>query len=242
MLVREIMQTKLITVEANDTLSHAASLLRQHQFHHLPVVKIIRPSPPAQTSYQYQRPILFFKGLLTTQDINVAVAIAQQEVSGNPSAHAWQERSISEMMHAPSVSLAPETSVAAAAQLLLERGLNCLPVIESDQEGPVTGAILVGLVTRSDMLVTLARSLGAFEPGTQVTLQLPDGHMAPLAKALLLADQLHIGIGSILTEPKAQRASLRLHTINPAPFFIHLEREGVVYALGDVLIKDKDHV
>ena len=39
MIVSEVMATKLVTVTPNDTLSHAASLLRQHQFHHLPVVQ-----------------------------------------------------------------------------------------------------------------------------------------------------------------------------------------------------------
>ena len=39
MIVREVMTTRLITVAPDDTLSHAANLLRQHQFHHLPVVR-----------------------------------------------------------------------------------------------------------------------------------------------------------------------------------------------------------
>ncbi|HEX6553930.1 MAG TPA: CBS domain-containing protein [Ktedonobacteraceae bacterium] len=32
MIVRDIMTTKLVTVEPDDTLGHAAQLLRQHQF------------------------------------------------------------------------------------------------------------------------------------------------------------------------------------------------------------------
>ncbi|HYT37473.1 MAG TPA: CBS domain-containing protein, partial [Ktedonobacteraceae bacterium] len=39
MIVSEVMTTKLVTVAPDDTLSHAANLLRQYQFHHLPVVK-----------------------------------------------------------------------------------------------------------------------------------------------------------------------------------------------------------
>ena len=40
MIVSEVMTTKLVTVAPDDTLSHAANLLRQYQFHHLPVVKV----------------------------------------------------------------------------------------------------------------------------------------------------------------------------------------------------------
>ena len=39
MIVSEVMTTSLVTVTPGDTLSHAANLLRQYQFHHLPVVK-----------------------------------------------------------------------------------------------------------------------------------------------------------------------------------------------------------
>ena len=39
MIVSEVMTTKLVTVTPDDSLSHAANLLRQHRFHHLPVVK-----------------------------------------------------------------------------------------------------------------------------------------------------------------------------------------------------------
>jgi acetoin utilization protein AcuB len=246
MIVRHIMQKKLVTVEPGDTLSHAARLLRQHQFHHLPVVQAIRQPQMPPVPYKRQQPVLIFKGLLTTQDIDMAVALAQQEETSNPSARPWQERRVAEMMQSPPVSLTPETPVATAAQMLVERGINCLPVIEPGPADDEAGDILVGLVTRSDILLALARSLGAFEPGTQITIQLPDGRMTPLAKALLAADELHISVCSVLAEPleckSPHHVSLRLRTINPAPLFMHLEQEGVLYASGDVLMEEKDHV
>jgi CBS domain-containing protein len=39
MIVREVMTTGLVLVTPDNTLGHAANLLRQHQFHHLPVVQ-----------------------------------------------------------------------------------------------------------------------------------------------------------------------------------------------------------
>ena len=47
MIVSEVMTTHLVTVLPDDSLSHAANLLRQHQFHHLPVVRAIH-QPKAQ--------------------------------------------------------------------------------------------------------------------------------------------------------------------------------------------------
>lgn len=246
MIVRDMMQTKLISVESDDTLTHAARLLRQYQFHHLPVVQSRRPSATPQERYKPVQPVLIFQGLLSSRDIDMAVALAQQEQASDPSARPWQERRVAEIMHTPPVSLTPRTPVAMAAQLLVERGVNCLPVIEPGPLESEVGDILVGLVTRSDILLAVVRALGGFEPGTQVTIQLPNGHMAPLAKALLAADELHMGVSSVLAAPLEQNTphhvSLRLRTINPAPFFTHLEREGVSYTIGDTPMEGKDHV
>jgi len=40
LIVSDMLTTKLVTVFPDDTLSHAAGLLRQHQFHHLPVTSM----------------------------------------------------------------------------------------------------------------------------------------------------------------------------------------------------------
>jgi acetoin utilization protein AcuB len=241
-----MMTTHLVTVKPDDTVSHAAHLFRQYQFHHLPVVQNVPHVYTQRTVSPYQQPALIFLGLLTTEDVEMAVALAQQEAASNPLAHPWQERHVAELMHPLGVWVTPTTSVAVAAQLLVEGGKNCLPVLEAGEVGAESQDILVGLLTRSDILVALARSLGAFEPGTQISIQLPAGRMAPLARALLAADELHVGIGSILAAPEKQHtprsAALRLSTINPGPLLTRLQEEGIVYLSGDSLVEGEKHV
>src|SRR5438876_617576 len=73
MIVSEVMTTKLVTVAPDDTLSHAANLLRQYQFHHLPVVKDssdVKTFEPNHSS----RKTLLLEGLLTSQDIELAAS------------------------------------------------------------------------------------------------------------------------------------------------------------------------
>lgn len=245
MIVRDMMVTQLVTVKSDDTLSHAAHLFRQHQFHHLPVIRNLPHIPTPRTVSANQQSPLIFEGLLTTEDIETAMALAEQEVSSNAPARPWQERQVTEIMHPLEVWVTPTTSLAAVAQLLVERGINCLPVIESGEIGAESQDILVGLLTRSDILLALARSLGAFEPGTQISIQLPAGHMAPLARALLAADELHIGISSILAAPREQHtprsATLRLNTINPGPLLTRLKQEGIVYLSGDSFVEGEHH-
>jgi acetoin utilization protein AcuB len=249
MIVKEIMTAEIITVAPDDTLSHAANLLRQHQFHHLPVVRGGSGAATWHWPGDKKTPLVF-EGLLTSQDIDMAVALDRESNEGG-AREPWQSRRVVEIMHRALIRVTPGTSVAAAALLLVERALNCLPVIQyeatdaqSDVEQSAPGEdwqegrpLLVGLLTRSDLLTALARSLGVFEPGMQLTLPLRHGNMQPLARALALASELHIQVRSVVAAPLQgtfpRSATLRLGTINPAPFLLRLQEEQIQYAFAD---------
>jgi acetoin utilization protein AcuB len=226
MIVKDVMTRKLVTVTPQDTLGHAATLLRQFQFHHLPVVQ----GPPSFFGFTNAQQPLYLEGLLTSQDIDLAAASSGQQP--------WQERQVAEIMDRGPVCVTPTTDVAAAAQLLVERGLNCLPVVEYEQKEQTTRATLVGLLTRSDLLIALARALGAFEPGMQLIIPLSSGDVRPLARLLLLAAELHVQIRSVIAAPLADGrprvATVRLGTINPAPLLMRLQEEGIHYAFPDL--------
>src|ERR1700694_3866979 len=131
MIVSEVMTTKLITITPGDTLSHAANLLRKYQFQHLPVVRTTSTFGISDTR-PGQRPVL--DGLLTSQDIDVAAAVgtwSSSELLHRP----WQERRVVEVMHRAVMRVNPTTSVAAAAQMLVDRGLKCLPLVGGERPG-----------------------------------------------------------------------------------------------------------
>ena len=241
MIVSDVMTTKLVVVVPDDTLSHAANLFRQYQFHHLPVVKTA-PVFGSLNTDQGKRPIL--EGLLTSQDIDLAAAVgtSSSDILRRP----WGERRVLEVMHRAAIRVSPTTSVAAAAQILVERGLNCLPVVEYErpeatadggQEEALLRPLLVGLLTRSDLLIALARALGAFEPGMQLSIALPMGDVTPLAKTLLLAAELHIQVRSVLAAPLEGKvplsATVRLGTIHPAPLLVRLQEEHIDFTYGE---------
>ena len=244
MIVSEVMTTKLVTVTPDDTLSHAANLLRQYQFHHLPVVRTLETEGTYKAEYGAGNAPLLLEGMLTSYDIDLVVALGKQSSSGDLLHQPWQERHVVEVMHRASVRVTPSTSVAAAAQILVERGLSCLPVVEYEhleQEAKnselTIRAVLVGLLTRSDLLIALARSMGAFEPGMQLVVTLPEGDLAPLAQTLLLAAELHIQVRSIMAAPLEggvpRVATIRLGTINPAPLLVRLQEANILYSFED---------
>jgi acetoin utilization protein AcuB len=241
-IVSEVMTTKLVTVTPSDRLGHAANLLRQHRFHHLPVVRC-SPAPRALMASQQESstpPVL--EGILTAQNIDLALASDHNHASGPPQ-RPWEDVPVSEVMERPVLCVTPTTSVAAAAKLLVERGLDYLPVVEySDAEGAGghTGSeaptYLVGLLTRSDLLLALARALGIFEPGSELLIPLPTGNLSPLANMLLLAAELHMPVQSLIVVPPKdagpRMATVRLGTINPAPLFARLREGDIAYEFG----------
>jgi len=251
MIVSEVMTTKLVTVTPDDTLSHAANLLRQYQFHHLPVVRASHTQRTWVTEQQTQKSKAVLEGLLTSQDIDMAAAIGTQS-AGDVLQQPWQERHVAEVMHSASITVTPTTSVAAAAQILVERGLNCLPVVEYDdaerREQNAEGespAVLVGLLTRSDILMAMARALGAFQPGMQLRISLPAGDMTPLANLLLLAAELHIKVQSLLAAPLEGNlpriATVRLGTIHPAPLLLRLQEKHIQFTFVDPRLESGTH-
>ena len=132
------------------------------------------------------------------------------------------------------VCVTSTASVGSAAQLFIERRLSCLPVIEYAQEEQTVRTLLVGVITRSDLLRAFARAMGAFEPGMQLHIPLPEGNVTPLLQALHIIQDLHLSIISILVAPSTgdtpDNATLRLRTINPVPLFQHLKEAGITYS------------
>jgi acetoin utilization protein AcuB len=249
-VVSEIMTTKLITVTPDDTLSHAANLLRQYQFHHLPVVKASSASETLESDQASRKTLPMLEGLLTSQDIDMAATLeswSSSDVLQRP----WQERRVAEVMHRAALRVTPNTSVAAAAQIMVERGINYLPVVEYERAGQAsveseTRVVLVGLLTRSDLLMALARSLGAFEPGMQLTIPLPMGNLTPLARTLLLAAEQHIQVRSVMAAPQKAgiplAATIRLGTIHPTPLLVRLQEAHIQYTFADLQTEDDNHV
>jgi acetoin utilization protein AcuB len=233
MIVRDIMTTHLVTVRPDDTLAHAATLFHQRQFHHLPVVRVLKAPAQEGVTYTQQR-AYEFAGLLTALDFDITPEHVRHDSSSDILSRAWQEQRVAEVMDQSPVCVMSTASVGSAAQLFIERRLSCLPVIEYAQQEQTIRTLLVGILTRADLLRAFARVMGTFEPGMQFHIPLPGGDVTPLVHVLQILGELHLVILSILVSPVdgniPNYAILRLRTINPVPLFQHLKAAGIVYS------------
>jgi CBS domain-containing protein len=135
MQVREIMSTAIEVVDRNDNLRTVEERMAAKQLRHLPVLE--------------QGEVV---GMVTQRDLFKA-AMSSAMGYGEKAQRAYlQSVRVKEIMVYPVVTVAPDTSVAAAADMIINKSIGCLPVVE--------GTKLVGMVTKTDLLRCL-RTLDA---------------------------------------------------------------------------------
>src|SRR6266849_2084463 len=127
MQVREIMSKDIEVVDRNDNLRTVEERMVTKQLRHLPVLE--------------QGEVV---GMVTQRDLFKA-AMSSTMGYGEKAQKAYlQSVRVKEIMVYPVVTVAPDTSVAAAAAMIIDKGIGCLPVVNGTQ--------LVGMVTKTDLL------------------------------------------------------------------------------------------
>jgi CBS domain-containing protein len=127
MQVKEIMSTAVAVVGRNDDLSTVETLMATKKLRHVPVVE-----DGVLVALVSQRDL--FKAMMSS-------AMGYGEKAQKAYLHSVR---VKEIMSDPVTTVAPATSVDEAAELMLQQGIGCLPVVD--------GAVLVGIVTKTDLL------------------------------------------------------------------------------------------
>jgi acetoin utilization protein AcuB len=127
MQVREIMSTNIEVVDRNDNLRTVEERMASKQLRHLPVLE--------------QGEVV---GLVTQRDLFKAAQSSAMGYGEKAQQAYLQSVRVKEIMTYPVVTISPDTSVAAAADMMITKGIGCLPVVD-DQK-------LIGMVTKTDLL------------------------------------------------------------------------------------------
>lgn len=128
MQVAERMRTAVILVRPSDSVRTALKLLGEQKIRHLPVVEDGK-----------------LVGIVTDRDIRLVFpsAVTADNKEQDPF-DALEKISVGQIMTKRVLTVTPETSIADAARLLLERRIGGLPVVQGD--------LLVGIITKTDIL------------------------------------------------------------------------------------------
>ena len=134
--VRDIMQEKIVTISAGDTLSTVEDIMTLGGVRHMPVV---------------HRGTLV--GVVSQRDL-LRASLSNLTEFGTEQRRAFlQVVEITRVMSAPPVVISPDATIEQAARVLADRKIGCLPVLD--------GEALVGMVTETDVLAYFAGSIAA---------------------------------------------------------------------------------
>jgi CBS domain-containing protein len=127
MKVAELMTTDVVTVGRNDELSVADDIMKMKRVRHLPVLEDGR-----------------LVGLLSQRDLFLAALSSAMGFGQKASREFLKSVPVKEVMTDELVTVEPSQEVKAAARLMIDRKIGCLPVVD--------GGKLVGLLTETDFV------------------------------------------------------------------------------------------
>jgi CBS domain-containing protein len=144
MRVKDLMTTNVLAVRSSTQLKDAAALLTEHRISGLPVVdgegRVLGVLSEGDILYKEtgakDKPG-FFDRLLAVPPIGLDFKLAA--------------RTVGEAMSAPALTIGPGRPVTEAATVMIEEGVNRLPVIGDEER-------LIGIITRADLVRAFVRS------------------------------------------------------------------------------------
>jgi len=182
MLVGKRMTRNPKTVSPDTPLSAAARILREHRFHHLPVVEGER-----------------LVGILSDTDLrNASLAATPVEGEGGPPG----DRPVREAMRTEVWSVTPEDAVEDALLILAREKFGALPVLSGDR--------LVGIITRADLLNAFVDLLDVNEVCFCVDVTFPR-NMARFEELIDTFSQIGVEVRSVLIAPQGEVGALNAH-------------------------------
>jgi len=129
MRVRDLMSSEVATVRRNDKLAIADDLMNLGRIRHTPVLDDDGDE---------------VVGILSQRDLFRGALARSIGYGGHAQQKLMNTLAVKDVMTGDPVTTTPDTPLADAARLMLERKIGCLPVLE--------GGKLVGILTESDFV------------------------------------------------------------------------------------------
>ena len=183
MFVKNRMTTEVITLNPDQTLLKAMTLIQQKRIRHLPVVqggKVV--------------------GIVTERDVRKAGASDSSSLSIFELNYLLDQIKVSSFMTKKVITVSPDEPIEAAARLIYDHKIGALPVVEQTP--------LVGLITSSDILETFIEVLGINEPSVRVELEL-ENRVGALADTTKIFKELGLYLVSLVTLPQEEGKKTR---------------------------------
>lgn len=202
MIVEEIMQTQVHTLNPNDTIAAALQLCRDQKIRHIPIVDNNH----------------LLVGLVTDRDIKDATPSILQKGTGEEELN----KPLELIMEKNVVTGHPLDFVEDVAATFYEYDISCMPVIQNGE--------LIGIVTETDVLHTFVELTGSHQPGSRIEVKVPN-KPGMLFEVVNVLNKRRANIHSVLVYPDKNDDSFkiivfRVRMMNPIGVIDDLKKEG----------------
>ena len=150
MLVKNWMSKKVVTIDTNDSMSHAIKLLKENKIRMLPVVKKSK-----------------LVGIVTDRDLKQASASDATTLDIHELLFLVARIKVKDIMTQDPITVPPNFTVEETAEVLLKNRISGVPVV--DHSGNV-----VGMITQTDLFRVLISLTGVGTRGIQFALLIKD--------------------------------------------------------------------
>lgn len=211
MRIKDMMTKNPITVDSKTLVLEAQKIMRENKIRRLPVVdkgKLV--------------------GIITQHDLLMASPSPATSFSVHELHYLLSKMKVSEIMKKNPVTITPDTPFEEALKIGQDRKIGSFPVVEKEK--------LIGMVTESDIVRVLTRSLGIKEEGSRITIEGLGDKLGDLQKIIQIVDEHQTVILSMMSFPRPEKKDwmiiLRLKTTNPDPIVKDFKKAGfmVTYA------------
>jgi acetoin utilization protein AcuB len=202
MIVEQMMNTNVLTLQPSHSIKDAIDLLREKKIRHLPITN--------------EEGLVV--GVLSDRDIKDAtpsnlIDNQQNDIYATP---------IEEIMTKNPLIGHPLDFVEEVATIFYDQKIGCLPIVSSGK--------LVGIVTETDLLYKYIELTGAHQPGSQIEVRVPNRPGILFEVSKVFHDH-HSNVLSVLVYPDLQNEEnkilvFRVKTMNPLGIIEDIRKEG----------------
>jgi acetoin utilization protein AcuB len=203
MLVREVMQPRVVTVTPTTTLPDAIRLTNQRRIRHLPVIEDGE-----------------LVGIVSDRDLKRAMASSATALEAHELTYLLNKLTVGEIMTGVVVTISPLAPVENAARLMVEERIGALPVLD--------GSRLVGIVTETDVLQLFVKAVGAGRDSSRLDIFL-GGSPEGLGDAVTTVERAGAPVASVMVLTSSggvRQAVVRIATLDAAAAVSALEARG----------------
>ncbi len=207
MFVRDRMTAPAVTVPPDTPFQDALMVMQENAFRRLPVIdkkgKLV--------------------GIIAERDLLYASPSQATSLSVWEMNYLLSKITVQELMTLEVITTTPDTTIEGAANLMVEKGVGGLPVIDEERRP-------VGMITETDIFKTLAEMFGASQAGLRLTLEVPRGKgvLAQLSKAIfeLGGDITSIGSFPIPSRPQKDGLVMKVQEVSREDLLNAIEAMG----------------